>query len=331
MFIFYIFTFLEWIASAFPIIINFIFFLTLVDGDGEEAGEEVPKKTKFGQKRKHRQIQPCLEPVEDGTSELETVETPSLEPAKPSTLPAVFCDGNLIYTGQTYSMKGHDIKVAVTEIEDNTSSCLLRGNLITDGRIDHEVKLEMPISRVKNAICSLPKKDRDFLGKFSIYNSDNQEVLRKSDISVRISLRRAQLSAALYKEVQCGLKCKNFKRRFSLGLCSFEYDFEIFPVDICQRKCEISYRNGNLDILDSLLGKYWDVLPIEGHFRFVSRVIIKVKDMQIIGSISTAISRTQMGPNYRSIVLANELDINATEGSDLEEDDMVQLEMDASQ
>ena len=305
-------------------------FFTCIFADSEQAPKKIRKERpkRRGQAQQNRQEENIdYETVEERSETPLQEDSSSLlqEPLRNQHLPMVFSCGTLIQTGHTYSIKGfNSVTVAATEIVSTpNSTCKLKGDLILNGHIDHVVKIEMPVERAQSASCPLGKKDREFLGVLSLFNRQNQEELRNSDVSVRRRVREAQLGAALHREVQCALKCRNFKRRFSLGLCSFEHDLDILNLDAVSKTREISYRNENFEGFDSLLGNHWDVLPVEEqqHFRFVTRLTLKAKGMQIVGSVYTAVCRCSFGPDYRALVKSRELTVDAGEVSDLDEED----------
>lgn len=247
-----------------------------------------------------------------------------------SSVPVIFnSTGTLLERGQCYKLG--DIQFAVTDLTiqcQDTNS--VNGAVILNGKIDHSVKIVMPVEKkVQPARPSLDRQDRTFLNKISILNRTVQQELLVSNSTVRRAVRQSMIAAHLRKEVTSALNSKSHNRRFSLGVCSFEHDMDIFNLDLKSMKRVFSYRNENLSELDNLLGSLWDVKETgDGQFRFVTQVVVKLKGYQVTVSVSTAASRLQFSEaDYRQKIKSLELspaedhlsDCEETIGLDLEE------------
>ena len=117
---------------------------------------------------------------------------------------------------------------------------------------------------------------------------------------VRFEIRKAPLGRALLKEVQSALKLSSYKKSFSLGVVSPEFDFEVF--DVNGGKVEFSYSLGNLSCLDSLMGGFWDVQSPAGNCTYVTKLTLKVKDLQLFGKVCCARCRQALPKNYRAFL-----------------------------
>lgn len=99
----------------------------------------------------------------------------------------------------------------------------------------------------------------------------------KTDFSFRQELRKQQLACLLNKEVQLALKSKLSRRSFTLGMCQFDTDLEIFQMDFfTKRKSVFCYMNHTLQSLDPLLGRKWDILVSGERVKFVTKLSVSL-------------------------------------------------------
>ena len=158
--------------------------------------------------------------------------------------------GALLERGECYRLG--DINFAVTDIEQDTNS--VKGAVISEGKIDQSVKIVMPVEKKIQPTKPCPDiKDRDILRSLGLMNKTVQQKLLSSSSSVRHSVRQAMVASHLRKEVHAALVSPSHCRRFSLGVCSFEHDLDIFNIDPKSKKSAFSYENENISNLDSLI------------------------------------------------------------------------------
>ena len=96
------------------------------------------------------------------------------------------------------------------------------------------------------------------------------------------------------------MRLSSYKKSFSLGVLSPEFDLDIFG--FVGDKVEFSHSLGNLSDLDSLMGAFWDVQSPSGNCSFITKVILKVKDFQLFGKVCCARCRQALPSNYRAFL-----------------------------
>ena len=238
--------------------------------------------------------------------------------------PLVFQSGELIHSGGTVTLKTHPNTIfGVTRIFHKGTGIVARGELVINSSIDRDVEITAPVQKLQCVKVPLTKKDKDHLSKFNIAdNSELQRSLLDAPPEVREQVRASQLGAAVAREVHFALKSKNAKRRFCLGLCSFEHDLSILGFGSA-RKVVFSYRESNISKLDSLLGQQWDVFSFDANqFKFVTQVVFRLREQIISGTIYTSVSRSELTPSYRQCLADTDLAvpvIEEDENSDQEE------------
>ena len=210
-------------------------------------------------------------------------------------------NGTLIQRGRCYRLSNTDVSVAAVDIKGSQIS----GPMIIGGNIDHDVQVSMPAERAclpsRDSVPTLGKSDRDYLATLGLENQPEQEKLANASVSVRKAVRSALLGHLVRKEVSSALKNKSCRKTVCLGIVAMEHDMSILGIDTKSRKMIYSYKDGNMDQLDSLLGMRWDVSPIDKtHFRFVTQVVFKVKDLMLSMGVYCAICRSCFSDSYRS-------------------------------
>ena len=232
-------------------------------------------------------------------------------------------DGTLLERGKCYQFD--KFTFAATEIISKN----VKGEVIVNGKLDHKIQSSMPVDRLSGQSCrtiasGLPKKDREYLSKMSLESEAEQQKLSNSSESVRHSVRAALLGSAIRREISSALTSKSFRKRVCIGLCSIEHDWRILNINRNTKKVLYSYKGGNIGALDKVLGLKWDILEIDSsHFRFVTQVLFKAKDMMLYMSVFTAICRKGLSGYYREFIQTTELtadqdDLTNSDHEDLE-------------
>ena len=173
------------------------------------------------------------------------------------------------------------------------------GNLVVGSSLLKDVTVIAPINRlsaIKPGVVS--KRDKMSLDSFSICSRRNNLVV--APFKVRLDIRRAILGKALLKEVQSALRLSSFKKNFSLGVLSPEFDYDVF--NISNDNFEYSYLLGNLSGLDTLMGDFWDIQSPAGRCSYVTKITLKVKEFQLFGKVCCARCRQTLPKNYRSFL-----------------------------
>ena len=214
--------------------------------------------------------------------------------------------GTLLECGQCYELDG--IQFAVTDISvQQQKNELLKGAVILNGKIDESVQICMPVDKkIQSTRPTLDRKDKDFLKSISFLNKDVQWEVLESESTVRHLVRRSVVGSHMRKEVATALSSRSQNRRFSLGVCSFEHDIDLFGIDPKLKKTVYSYQKDNIG---ALLGCLWDIKEIsDSQFRFVTQVVVKLKGFQLIVAVSTAVSRLPFSEiDYRNKIKLLEL------------------------
>lgn len=220
--------------------------------------------------------------------------------------------GEFIEGGDVCCIDGADVVVGVTHLlKDGTAS----GSLIVGNRLIPDVSITAPINKLHGTVASLNRKDTALLKKHGLFA--NRDKLALAPVSLRKSVREALMGKLLRKEIQSGLRLTSFKKNFTLGVISPEFDFDIFHFQM-DPKVEYSYSKGNLSCLDGLLGKFWDVQKPEGNCLYVTKLILKVRDQQLCGKVCFARCRQSLPSDYRSFL--SKYDIGCDVGqSDVED------------
>lgn len=259
-----------------------------------------------------------------------TCTSENKQPVNMSVPMIVNTEGTLIERGQCFQYQ--TMNFAATDITcEHDKESVIRGLMIFDGKLDESIKIEMPASKSVQCISpSLDKSGKEFLNSLSLLHSKQAQLeLRESDSLVRQSVRQAVIASQIRKEVASALSSRSHTRRFCLGVCSFEYDIEMFELDIKSKKREFSYKKGNISRLDDLLGSLWDIKCIDGNqFRFVTQLVVKLKGFQLTVSVSTAISRFEFDEKeYRNVIMSMELVPDENLISDNEEANDMELQV----
>ena len=222
--------------------------------------------------------------------------------------------GTVIEGGDIYQISGSEVCVGVKRVlmDSKAIGSLVVGNVVMD-----DVTVTTPINRLATTKHPVSRKDRQTLEAFSLLS--RRDDLVTGSFEVRLSVRRALLGKLLLKEVKSGLRLASFKKTFSLGIVSPEFDFKIFDLNN-KFKQEFSYAFGNLSDLDSLLGNYWDVQSPLGNCTFVTRVTLKVKDLHIVGKVSYARCRMTLPKHYRAFLSKYDISCEETEVADVDVD-----------
>ena len=117
--------------------------------------------------------------------------------------PLIFQEGGLIMSGGTYSLKDdQNIMFGLTEILEEGTGMVARGDLIISGSVERDIKIMAPIQKVKNTKALLSKKDRDHLAQFNL--ADNltlQRQLADAPAALRKQVRMSQLGSVIRSEV----------------------------------------------------------------------------------------------------------------------------------
>ena len=212
--------------------------------------------------------------------------------------------GLVVEGGGVYKVTDTPVVVGIESVSKDLAS----GTLIVDNKVLDDVKISAPVNRLSSVASSLCKKDSAYMRKFSILC--NGDKLQMAPASVRLSVRKTLLAKSLRKEVQSSLRLTSFRKSFCLGVLSPEFDMSIFNFkDVL--KVEYSYAKQNLSCLDSLLGEGWDLQSPNGQCNFVTKLTLKIKDMQLFGKVFTAKCRETLPKNYRSFL--SEYDVGPTE------------------
>ena len=241
------------------------------------------------------------------------------EPVNPIVEEPVDCymkmnnSGTVIEGGEVFSISGSDVHIGVKRV---LTDCKAEGSLVVGNTVMEDVTVTTPIDRLASAKHPLRGRDRQKLEQFSLLS--RRDNLRDDSFAVRKSVRRTLLGKMLLKEVQSGMRLASFKKTFSLGIVCPEFDFSIFDFDDRCHKVEFSYALSNLSCLDSLLGNFWDVQSPSGNCNFVTRITLKVKDLQIFGKVSYARCRMTLPKNYRPFLSKHDIMDTETEVEDVE-------------
>ena len=207
-------------------------------------------------------------------------------------------NGVLVEGGEIFNIEhsGQSVIMGVKKVMADSTAV---GNLIIGNSVMEDVTMTAPINRLSTAKPSaINRRDRKVLDDFSIFQRRNNLVV--APFEVRLGVRKALLGKALLKEVQSALRLSSYKKSFSLGVLSPEFDFDIFHID--GAKAEFSYILGNLSCLDSLMGESWDLQSPAGRCNFVTKVTLKVKDLQLFGKVYCARCRQPLPKNYRTFL-----------------------------
>lgn len=109
--------------------------------------------------------------------------------------PLIFPGEEMIMSGGTYSIEGdQNILFVVTNIVGEGTGMVAMGDVIVNSSVDRNIKITVPVKKVKNAKVILSKRDRDHLLQFSV--ADNvylQTQLADAPASLRKQVRISQL------------------------------------------------------------------------------------------------------------------------------------------
>ena len=96
--------------------------------------------------------------------------------------------------------------------------------------------------------------------------------------------------------------------------------------DRTTKKASYSYKDGNMSELDQVLGLKWDVMELdESHFRFVTHVVFKAKDMMLFMNVSTALCRQGLIECYRDFIKSSELTTDKGDSANLSDHEELDL------
>lgn len=202
-------------------------------------------------------------------------------------------NGLVVEGGEVFRINGTDVSVGVTTVLDNDTAT---GSLVIGGTLMQDISVTAPINKLSVAVSNLGKKETATLKSSSILAK--REKLVSAPFPLRLSVRKTLLGRSLRKEVQSALRLTSFRKNFCLGVVSPEFDIDIFNFPESM-KVEYSYSAGNLVGLDSLLGKFWDVQSPSGNCNYVTKLTLKLKDLQICGKVCFARCRQALPADYR--------------------------------
>ena len=217
--------------------------------------------------------------------------------------------GLVIEGGGVYQVTDSPVVFGVESVNKESAS----GTLIVNSKIYSDVKISAPVNKLLSVASTLSRKDSAYMRQFSVLSHGDD--LQREPASVRQSVRKTLLGKTLRKEVQSALRSASFRKSFCLGVLSPEFDLKIFNFKD-DLKVEYSYFKHNMSYLDSLLGEGWDLQSPSGQCNFVTKLTLKVKDLQLFGKVFTARCRETLPKNYRSFL--SEYDVGQT-GSGLSE------------
>ena len=189
------------------------------------------------------------------------------------------------------------------------------GSMIIGNAVMDDVTVTAPINKLTSAKQPLGRKDKLKLETFKLFH--RWDSLMTHSYEVRRCVRKTLLGKSLLKKVQSGLKLASYKNTFSLGVVSPEFDFSIFHFSESY-KAEYAYALDNLSCLDSLLGKYRDVQSPAGNCNYVTRLVLKVKDIQLFGKVSCARCRETLPKNYRTFLFKHDIQVAENEVEDVQ-------------
>ncbi len=81
---------------------------------------------------------------------------------------------------------------------------------------------------------------------------------------------------------------------------------ELLNIDRTHR-VEYSHSKHNLGSMDSLLGTSWDTRRCMNQCTFVTKLVLRVKDLQLVGKVWCAICRDKLPVDYRSFLSTYEV------------------------
>ena len=141
------------------------------------------------------------------------------------------------------------------------------------------------------------------LGQKVLQKSVNETIDNCKNEVFRQNIRKDQLR----REIRCSVKqtlcSRSHNRSCDLGICNVETDLHLFKLDLCHKYREYSYRNQNIDCLDKLLGKGWDLFTGQTSCHFVTSLKVKLApSLHLHLKIKTAEYPAIIGDkaNYRS-------------------------------
>jgi hypothetical protein len=232
--------------------------------------------------------------------------------------------GSVVSCGQLYGIGVdapiHMLPASITE-KDGTHEA--SGVLLYDGKPVSHVTLTVPVDSLEKGVplASLDRPTRKLAKEVSL--AAWQDAGKQSGIHARTALRRQYIAILIKKEILSCLKAKAMRRTFTLGLCSLDTDVGI--LGLVPDRVRYSYKDCNVESLDGLLGKRWDVMhKADGQFAYVTAVRLWVTPLRTInGSVHVGHSRCQFEDGYREIVkrLIATAGLREEEEEEEEEDD----------
>lgn len=125
-----------------------------------------------------------------------------------------------------------------------------------------------------------------------------REQLKENFIFRRL-VRQNSLMKSLHKEVRAAFASTSLRRSFCLGLCAMDVDLDLFNLNWFDRKRSVySYRDGTIGNMDFLMGERWDVCCKGDQTKFVTQLLIWLRDGNLHGTVHVAFalegSRTQL-------------------------------------
>ncbi|KAJ8026153.1 hypothetical protein HOLleu_33913 [Holothuria leucospilota] len=205
-------------------------------------------------------------------------------------------NGDVFTTGDSAKLMlcGNPVSMGITGLFADSGS--QQKKLVAGGFLfgDTDVKVQVPFERLEKASTGiLPTISERKLMKTAFKEALQHSLKRsKIDFHYRVQVRRTQIGRHLRNEIRAALKSKLNCRMVSLGVSSLDTDLEILGIDpLKQDTSEFSYKKGNLASLDLLMGDRWDVELQDGRTSFVTSVVFKVNNKDVvIAKVSTAYS-----------------------------------------